>query len=139
MSEKRSIPAALGIFMGPAIAYLSFLIFKSNVSEFVQLICFAAFLVVGADLARSRLSLSGILTILFVPALPIALYLNQSTLQTENHLSPAVIIMLWIVSALTGAILAGLKPGKNASSLPRMVAMASALMVLLIASFWFQR
>ena len=139
MSEKRSIPAALGIFMGPAIAYLSFLIFKSNVNEFAQLACFAAFLVVGSDLAKSQLSLSGILTILFLPALPIALYLNQSVTQTGNHLSPMVIIMLWLVSALVGAILVGLKPGKNASSISRMTAMASVLMVLLIASFWFQR
>ena len=139
MAEKRSIPAALGIFIGPAIAYLSFLILKLNLIEFVQLACFAAFLVVGADLARSRISLSGILTILFVPALPIALYLNQATSVAAHHLSPMMIIVLWVVSALTGAILAGLKPNNSTSPVFRMVAMASVLMVLLLASFWFLR
>ncbi len=137
MAEKRSIPAALGIFIGPAIAYLSFLIFVTGFSEYTQIACFGLFFLAGHDLAKSRLSLSGILTILLLPAIPIAMYLNQATMPTTNHLSPTVIIALWAASVLMGAILAGLKPqpGGSAAIVTRLAVVASGLLALIVTTF----
>ncbi len=137
MAEKRSVPAALGIFIGPAIAYLSFLIFTTGFSEYTQIVCFGLFLLVGHDLAKSSLSLSGILTILLLPAIPIAMYLNQASMLTTNHLSPTVIIALWAASVLMGAILAGLKPqpGGSAANVTRLAVVASGLLALMLTTF----
>jgi hypothetical protein len=137
MAEKRSIPAALGIFIGPAIAYVSFLIFVTGFSEYTQIACFGLFFLTGHDLAKSNLSLSGILTILLLPAIPIAMYLNQATMLTTNHLSPTAIIALWAASVLMGAILAGLnpQPGGSAANVTRLAVVASGLLSLIVTTF----
>jgi len=139
MAEKRSIPAALGIFIGPAIAYLSYLILLNGLSEFVQVVCFGLFVMAGHDLARSRISLSGVLTLLLLPAIPIAMYANQVPLSAEAHLSPTVIISLWVASALLGAIWAGIKPSTpgNAVHVTRLVIAATVLFLLIAATFIF--
>jgi hypothetical protein len=137
MAEKRSIPAALGIFIGPAIAYLSYLIFISGFNEFAQLACFALFLIAGHDLAESGISLSGTMIILLLPSIPIAVYLQQAAMSPENQLSPSMIIALWVASALLGAVLAGLRPprSRRATNVTRLAIMASALLVLLVVTF----
>lgn len=137
MAEKRSIPAALGIFIGPAIAYLSYLVFKSSTSEFAQLLCFGAFILAGYELARSRISLSGLLSILFVPALPLAMYLNLTELTPGHRLTPIVVITLWVGSALLGAVIAGSRRHAGGPSIVRLVALAGALSIALIASIWW--
>lgn len=137
MAEKRSIPAALGIFIGPAIAYLSYLILSSGLSEYVQLVCFALFLLAGHDLAVSKISLSGVLAILLLPAIPIAIYVNQAVMLPGNHLSPTMIIAFWAASALLGAIWAGMKPPApdSTANVRRLVISASALFLLIAATF----
>lgn len=139
MAEKRSIPAALGIFIGPAIAYLSYLVFISGLNEFVQIICFALFLMAGHDLAESRISLSGSLTILLLPSIPIAMYLQQAAQPPQTQLSPSIIISLWVASALLGAILAGLRPPQpgNARNVTRLAITASGLFLLILTTFIF--
>ncbi len=139
MAEKRSIPAALGIFIGPAIAYLSYLAFISGLNEFVQIACFALFLLAGHDLAKSGISLSGTLTILLLPSIPIAMYLQQAAQAPQFQLSPSMIIALWVVSALLGAVLAGLRPPQpgNTANVTRLVIMASGLFLLILATFIF--
>lgn len=139
MAEKRSVPAALGIFIGPAIAYLSYLIFTSGFNEFAQIACFALFLMVGHDLAKSRISLSGILTLLLLPAIPIAMYLNQAKVLAGHQLSPVVIIGLWVASVLLGALIAGRAPQMEGDSahVTRLVISASGLFVLIVAMFIF--
>jgi len=137
MAEKRSTPAALGIFIGPAIAYLSYLILSSGLSEYLQIICFGLFFLAGHDLATSRISLSGVLAILLLPAIPIAIYVNQALIQSGNHLSPTMIISFWAASALLGAIWAGMRPSAADSSanITRLVVSASGLFLLIAATF----
>ncbi|MCP4007901.1 MAG: hypothetical protein GY726_00140 [Proteobacteria bacterium] len=137
MAEKRSIPAALGIFIGPAIAYLSYLILSSGLSEYLQLVCFGLFFLTGHDLAASRISLSGGLAILLLPAIPIAIYVNQAVMLPGNHLSPMMIIAFWVASALLGAIWAGMKPPVTSGSanVRRLAISASALFILVAATF----
>ncbi len=139
MAEKRSVPAALGIFIGPAIAYLSYLIFTSGFNEFAQIACFALFLMAGHDLAKSRISLSGILTLLLLPAIPIAMYLNQAKVLAGHQLSPMVIIGLWVASVLLGALIAGRAPQMEGDSahVTRLVISGSGLFVLIVAMFIF--
>jgi hypothetical protein len=139
MAEKRSIPAALGIFIGPAIAYLSYLVFISGPNEIVQIGCFALFLMAGHDLAKSGISLSGTLTILLLPSIPIALYLQQASQPVQAQLGPSMIIALWVASALLGAVLAGLRPPRlgNTANVTRLVILASGLLLLLVATFVF--
>jgi len=139
MAEKRSIPAALGIFIGPAVAYLSYLVLINGLNEFVQLVCFGLFVMVGHDLAKSRISLSGVLTLLLLPSIPIAMYLNQSAMPPENQLGPTVIIALWAASALLGAIWAGMKPpvAGYSAHLTRLAICATALFLLIAATFVF--
>ena len=139
MAEKRSIPAALGIFIGPAIAYLSYLILSSGLSEYMQLVCFGLFFLTGHDLAASRISLSGVLAILLLPAIPIAIYVNQSVMLPGNHLSPTMIIAFWAASALLGAIWAGMKPpvAGGSANVRRLAISASALLLLIAATFVF--
>ena len=136
--ETRSIPAALAICIGPATAYISFLIFNSNYNEFLQLICFGIFFVSGYDLAKSRISLSGVLTLLLLPTMPIALYLNQATLLAGNHLNQKAIIVIWAASALMGAIVAGMRHAtqSNASNVKRLAIIASILLILMAVSYW---
>lgn len=139
MAEKRSIPAALGIVIGPAIAYTSFLIFSSDYSELLQLLCFALFFIAGHDLAKSRISLSGILTLLLLPAIPIAMYLNLAQIPPGQHLSPVAIIGLWAVSALAGAFMAAYRPVPqgDARHVTRLVILASVLVLFILATFVF--
>lgn len=139
MAEKRSIPAALGIVIGPAIAYISFLIFTSGYSEFLQLLCFALFFIAGHDLAKSRISLSGILTLLLLPAIPIAMYLNLAQTTAGQQLSPVVIIGLWVVSALAGAFMAAYRPAlqRDAQYVTRLVVMGALLVLFILATFIF--
>lgn len=139
MAEKRSIPAALGIVIGPAIAYISFLIFTSGYSEFLQLLCFALFFIAGHDLAKSRISLSGILTLLLLPAIPIAMYLNLAQTTAGQQLSPVVIIGLWVVSALAGAFMAAYRPAlqRDARYVTRLVVMGALLVLFILATFIF--
>jgi len=139
MAEKRSMPAALGIIIGPAIAYLSYWILAAGLSEFWQLLCFGVFALAGYDLAKNGLSLSGVLAILLVPALPIAMYLNAMSVSGVSHLQPAVIIGLWAASVLLGAIAAGLKPSAQEGSarIKRLLAIAIGLLLLIVASFIF--
>ena len=137
MAEKRSIPTALGIVIGPATAYISFLLFQSGLSEFLQIFCFAMFLLAAYDLARSRLSLTGILTILFVPALPFVLTFSQSNIAAGNQLGAKLIILLWVASALLGAIGGGMKAAQdNAISTTRLAILASVLLLGLVG-FYF--
>ena len=137
MAEKRSIPTALGIVIGPATAYISFLLFQSGLSEFLQIFCFAVFLLAAYDLARSRLSLTGILTILFVPALPFVLTFSQSNIAAGNQLGAKLIILLWVASALLGAIGGGMKAAQdNAISTTRLAILASVLLLGLVG-FYF--
>lgn len=137
--EKRSIPAALAICIGPATAYLSFLIFNSSINELLQLICFGLFFISGYDLAKSRISLSGVLTLLLLPTMPIALYLNQATLSAGNHLNQKAIIVLWVASALIGAIFAGRGQAtqSNATNVKRLAIIASILLLFMLANYWF--
>jgi hypothetical protein len=139
MAEKRSIPAALGIFIGPAIAYLSFLIFNSGLNDFLQIVCFALFLVVGHDLAKSRISLSGTLILLLLPAIPIAMYLNQASVPAGHQLGPGIIIGLWVASVLLGALIAGrvLQTDGDSSHVTRLAICATGLFVLIAATFIF--
>lgn len=139
MAEKRSIPAALGIFIGPAIAYISFLIFTAGLNEFLQLLCFGLFFLMGYDLAQSRISLSGILTLLLLPAIPIAIYLNFAVTPDGNQLTPFFIIGLWAASALIGAIFAAYRPAQTGASqrITRMAILATALLVIILATFIF--
>jgi hypothetical protein len=139
MAEKRSVPAALGIFIGPAIAYLSLLIFPSGLSEFAQVACFALFMMVGHDLAKSGISLSGTLSLLLLPSIPIALYLNQASVPVGHQLDPGIIIGLWVASVLMGALVAGRAPPTegDASHVKRLVLFAIGLFVLLSATFIF--
>ena len=139
MAEKRSIPAALGIFIGPAIAYLSYLVFIAGLSEFVQIACFSLFLMAGHDLAKSRISLSGTLTLLLLPSIPIAMYLNQAPMSPGNQLSPGIIIALWVASALLGAIWAGLKPpiAGHSAHVTRLAVCATSLFLLIVVTFVF--
>lgn len=137
MAEKRSIPAALGIVIGPAIAYISYLIFASGYSEFLQLLCFALFFVAGHDLAKSRISLSGILTLLLLPAIPIAMYLNLAQLPQGQQLSPVVIIGLWAISALAGAFMAAYRPAKPGDTrhVTRLAIIGTVLVLFIVATF----
>lgn len=137
MAEKRSVPTALGIFIGPALAYLSYLVLISDVSEFAQLLCFGVFLLAGHDLARGGLSLTGVLAVLFVPAIPVAMYLNNIQQPAGYHLTPAMIIGLWIASTLLGAIFAGTRPSGSGGSrhLTRLVVLTVVLLLLVLASF----
>ena len=139
MAEKRSIPAALGIVIGPAIAYISFLIFTSGYSEFLQLLCFAFFFVAGHDLAKSRISLSGILTLLLLPAIPIAMYLNLAQVTGEQQLSPVFIIGLWVVSALAGAFMAAYRPAQSGDvrHITRLAILGTVLVLFIVATFVF--
>lgn len=139
MAEKRSIPAALGIFIGPAIAYLSYLILMSGLSEYAQIICFGLFFQTGHDLAKSRISLSGIVAILLLPAIPIAIYVNQAVTLPGSHLSPTMIIALWAASALLGAIWAGIKIStyNGSANVTRLAISASGLFLLIAATFVF--
>jgi hypothetical protein len=139
MAEKRSIPAALGIFIGPAVAYLSYLIFNSGLSEFAQIACFALFLMAGHDLAKSSISLSGILILLLLPAIPIAMYLSQASVPADHQLSPVVIISLWVASVLLGALIAGRAP-RAENSVPhvtRLAICATGLFIVIAATFIF--
>ena len=139
MAEKRSIPAALGIIIGPAIAYISFLIFTTAYSEFLQLLCFAFFFAAGHDLAKSRISLSGILTLLLLPAIPIAMYLNLAQVPEGQQLSPVVIIGLWAVSALAGAFMAAYRPAPvgDVRHVTRLAILGTALVLFILATFIF--
>jgi hypothetical protein len=139
MAEKRSIPAALGIFIGPAVAYLSYLIFNSGLSEFAQIACFALFLMAGHDLAKSSISLSGSLTLLLLPAIPIAMYLSQASVPAGHQLSPVVIISLWVASVLLGALIAGRAPRaeNSASHVTRLAICATGLFIVIAATFIF--
>lgn len=136
MAEPRSIPTALGILIGPSIAYVSFFIFSSGLSEFLQLLCFAAFFLAGHELARSRLSLSGVLIVLLFPAIPVAMYLSQSPVVEGNQLAPVIVIALWATSVLVGAIVAAYRP-VHAKIPPttRLAVLAIALVLLVIATF----
>ena len=136
MAEKRSVPAALGIAIGPASAYLSYLILSLELNEFLQLLCFTLFLLAGHDLARSRISLSGVLTLLLLPSIPVGIYLAQVPLPHANHLGPKMIVALWAASALLGAILAGVRPldaGKS-GNVSRLAILACALLVLVLST-----
>ena len=137
MAEKRSVPAALGILIGPAIAYLSYLILVSGFSEYLQFICFSLFMLAGFDLAKSHISLSGVLTLLLLPAIPIAMYLNQTIAPVINQLSPTTIIVFWVASALLGAILAGLRPPVPGHSvyLRRLIGITLVLLAIIVAGF----
>ena len=137
MAEKRSVPAALGILIGPAIAYLSYLILASGLSEYLQFICFSLFMLAGFDLAKSHISLSGVLTLLLLPAIPIAMYLNQTSAPVINQLSPTIIIVFWVASALLGAILAGLRPPVSGHPiyLRRLIGVTLLLLAIIVASF----
>ncbi len=137
MAEKRSIPAALGIVIGPGIAYVSFLIFTSGLSEFLQLLCFALFFLAGHDLAKSRISLSGILTLLLLPAIPIAMYLNLAQTPAGQQLSPVLIIGLWAVSALAGAFVAAYRPAATGDikHVTRLAILATVLVLLIAAVY----
>jgi len=139
MAETRSIPAALGIVIGPGIAYLSFVIFTSGFSEFLQLLCFGLFFLAGYDLGKSRISLSGILTLLLLPAIPIAMYLNLAQLPAGQQLSPIVIIGLWAVSALAGAFMAAYRPAVpgETTHLTRLAILATVLVLLILGLFIF--
>ncbi len=137
MTEKRAIPTALGIVIGPAVAYLSLLIFKNEISEFAQCLCFVLLVVVGYDLARCRLSPTGILAVLFIPALPVAMYLAQSEIRDGNHLSAKIIIFIWVASTLLGALYAGTKGAyDNASSVKRLAILASGLLLVVSGSYF---
>jgi len=138
MAEPRSIPTALGILIGPSIAYVSFLIFSSGLSELLQLLCFAGFFLAGHELARSRLSLSGVLTVLLFPAIPVAMYLSLSIPAEGNQLGPVMVIALWATSVLVGAIVAAYRPVR-AKTLPatRLAVLAIGLLILIIATFVF--
>jgi hypothetical protein len=137
MAEKRSVPAALGILIGPAIAYISYLILVSGLSEFLQFLCFSLFMLAAFDLAKSRISLSGVLTLLLLPAIPIAMYLNQASAPVQNQLSPTTIIVFWVASALLGAILAGLRPPMPDCPVyvRRLVVVALGSLAIIAASF----
>jgi len=139
MAEKRSTPAALGIFIGPAIAYLSYLTLISGLSEFVQIACFALFFLAGHDLAVSRISLSGGMALLLLPTIPIAIYANQAVILPGQHLSPAMIIAFWAASALLGAIWAGMRPSRQGDSgnVKRLVICAVGLFLIIAATFVF--
>lgn len=142
MAEKRSIPAALGIVIGPAVTYISFLIFKSELSEVVQCICFALLFLAAFDLSRSSLSPTGVLTILLVPSIPIAMYLSQSALADANQLSPKLIISFWVASVLLGSLTAGMKArqpsGDTSASVKRLVLLTSLLLLGLIGYYFVQ-
>ncbi|MEE9446839.1 MAG: hypothetical protein V3V09_02700 [Arenicellales bacterium] len=137
MAEKRSIPAALGIFIGPAIAYLSYHILKSGYNEFWQFACFALFFIAGHDIAKGGLSLLGLLTILLVPLIPIAMYVNQHPLTVGNHITPSSMVVFWAISALAGALLAGFSASylSNNKHNTRLAAMATGLGVVLLVMF----
>lgn len=137
MAETRSIPAALGIIIGPAIAYISFLIFTSTYSEFLQLLCFVLFFAAGHDLAKSRISLSGILTLLLLPAIPIAMYLNLAQVPEGQQLSPIVIIGLWVVSALAGAFMAAYRPTSpgDVRHVTRLAILGTVLVLFIVATY----
>ena len=138
MKEKRAIPTALGIVIGPAIAYLSLLIFKHEISELAQCVCFALFVIAGYDLAECRLSPTGILSVLFIPAIPIAMYLAQSNITAGNHLDAKVIIFIWVASTLLGALYAGTKGAHdNARSIKRLVILASGLLLVVSGSYFW--
>ena len=139
MAEKRSIPAALGIFIGPAVAYLSYLVFSSGLSEFAQIACFALFMMAGHDLAKSRISLSGTLILLLLPAIPIAMYLNQASGPVGHQLDSGFIIGLWVASVLLGALMAGRAPQTEGGSahVTRLAICATGLFVLIAATFIF--
>ncbi len=138
MAETRSIPTALGIVVGPAIAYVSYLLFQSGVNEYYQLICFGLFLWVGYELGRSRLSLSGALTVLLLPSIPVAIILSQDALAVSNHLSSKVIIAMWAASILLGTVLAGINSAQNnnAGSIKRLAILAIALLLGLAVRYW---
>ena len=136
MAEKRSVPTALGIFIGPAIAYLSYQLLNQGISELLQLLCFAAFLLAGHDLAKGGLSLTGVLTVLFLPALPVAMYLNSLEPAQNGHLGPTMVIGFWVASTLLGAILAGVRPARaGAGYITRLAILAVMLLLLVLASF----
>lgn len=137
MAEKRSIPTALGIVIGPATAYISFLIFQSKLNELLHLFCFAVFFIAAYDLAKLRLSLTGILTILLVPSLPFVLTLSQSNVATGNHLGAKLLMLLWVASALLGAISGGMKAGhEHAINIKRLVILASGLLLGLLGLYF---
>ncbi len=137
MAEKRSIPTALGIVIGPTTAYISFLIFQSKLNEFLQFFCFVVFFIAAYDLAKSRLSLTGILTILLIPSLPFVLTLSQSIMATGNHLGAKLLILLWVASALLGAISGGMQAGQdNAISITRLAILASVLLLGLVGLYF---
>ena len=137
MAEKRSVPTAMGLLIGPALGYLSYLVLSSGSSEALQLLCFAGFLLAGHDLVRGGLSLTGVLAVLFLPALPIAMYLNSVQVGDQQHLGPAMIIGFWVGSALLGAIFAGTRPARSATGhVTRLAGLAVALLVLVLAGYF---
>lgn len=136
MAEKRSVPTALGIFIGPAIAYLSYQVVNLEGPEGLQLLCFGAFLLAGHDIARGGLSLTGVLTVLMLPALPVAMYLNSLQVADNAHLAPVMIIGFWVASALLGAIFAGVRSAPVAAvHVVRLAMLAVILLLLVLASF----
>ena len=136
MAEKRSVPTALGIFIGPAIAYLSYQVLNLGGPEGLQLLCFAAFMLAGHDIARGGLSLTGVLTVLMLPALPVAMYLNSLEVAGNLHLAPTMIIGFWAASALLGAVFAGTRPAPgNSVHIVRLAMLAVILLMLVLASF----
>ena len=138
MAEPRSVPTALGILIGPSIAYVSFLIFSSDLSELLQLLCFAAFFLAGHELSRSLRSLSGVLTVLLFPAIPVAMYLSQSVPAEGNQLGPVMVIALWVISVLVGAVVAAYRPvHAKAQPATRLAVLTIGLLILIIATFLF--
>ncbi len=137
MAEKRSIPTALGILIGPATAYLSYHIFSTSIHELAQILCLVSFLLVGHDLAKGGLSLSGILFVVFAPVLPIALYLRTSSPDPDAYLNSITLMALWLFSTLIGAIIAGMRPEqKNNHHLSRLAAQATLLVVIIVTSLY---
>lgn len=138
MAEKRSVPTALGILIGPALAYLSYHILCSGMNEFIQVLVFALFVLAGHDLARGGLSLTGSLVVLFVPAIPVAIYLGTLAVPAGHQLGAQAIVALWVASALLGAVLAGRRsPGPGgAAHLTRLAVLGVGLVLVVAALLW---
>ena len=141
MAEKRSIPTALGILIGPATAYISFLIYTSTalngIGELGQVLVMACFALAAHDISKGGLSLVGTLFTLLAPALPIALYLRLTPPISETLLSSSSLMMLWAASSLVGAIIAGTQPNRPSTAHLTRLAVLSTLLVagILIQSF----
>lgn len=134
MERNRSILTAMGILIGPMIAYLSFLAYKAQLNELIQLCFFLLFFITAFELAMAQISLSGCLVILLLPAMPVALYLVALPNNVGMQLTAKGIISFWVVSVLAGAILGRLKP---IGSHPKLMGFLTSMLILAVGAGYF--